>query len=157
MENRVLEIVFYLIDYLQDEPGQPANLGEISTDLKGLGYSEEEIKSAYTWLLGHMQSSGENLFSKFPDKSESVRIMTPSERMHFEPEAFNTFIRLRAVGIIDAAQFEEILDRICLIGQRPVGLEQFKLLVSMIVFGDKAGHEFDIMLDDSSDDINDIN
>lgn len=135
MDNRVLEILFYLMDRLHEAPGRAASLNDVAGDLKGLGYSDDEINSAYAWLLEHGQGATETLYSDFPSTAGSSRILTELERSRFVPDAYSFLVRTVTVGLIDPEQLEAILDRVAVLGQRPVTLSQLKLLVSLIAFG----------------------
>ena len=157
VDNRILEIVFYLMDYLHETHGQMAGLGDLSMDLKGLGYSDEEITRAYTWVLDHVQSSGEQLYSSLHEAGGSTRVLTPTERSMFSPDAYAFLLRLSALQIVSPSEFEEIIERIAMFGQQPVLVEQLKLIVAVVAFGDHSEAEGLALLDDKLDPSIDVN
>lgn len=148
MDNRVLEILFYLMDRLHEGPGRSASLSDVAGDLKGLGYSDDEINSAYAWLLEHGQGAAETLYSQFPVGIASTRVLTDLERSRFVPDAYSFLVKAVTVGFLDQEQLETILDRVAVLGQRPVTAGQLKLLVSLIAFGGPADY---VELDHSDD------
>jgi uncharacterized protein Smg (DUF494 family) len=157
VDNRILEIVFYLMDYLHESHGQMAGLGDLSMDLKGLGYSDEEITRAYSWVLDHVQSSGEQLYASLPEAGGSTRVLTPSERSMFTPDAYSFLLRLSVLEVVRLGEFEEIIERIAMFGQQPVSVEQLKMIVAVVVFGDHSEAEGLALLGDKLDPSIDVN
>ena len=137
MDSRILEIVFCLMDYVQDSDDQMEDMSEYSSSLMNLGYTEHEISTAYNWILGHSGSNPENIYSMIPDRSAACRILTESERARMTPQAHGFLLKLFNLGILDGEQFEAVLDRLTLSSQRLVTPEQVKLMVSAVMF-----HEF---------------
>lgn len=150
MDTRILEIVFYLMDYMQESDDQLSLLPEYSSDLKSLGYSDDEISTAYNWILDNLSASGENLFSRFPSDQQSSRILTDIERVRISPEAQALLIRLSNVGLMNREQQERILDRLSFLGPRAVSVEQVRLIASAILF-DEYGEMEDPLHEEISD------
>ncbi|MEA1981750.1 MAG: DUF494 family protein [candidate division Zixibacteria bacterium] len=136
MINRILEIVVYLIDFFREKREQFTNIDELSVSLKEKGYTETEISSAYSWLLERYENAPENYFSKFPEFSVSVRILTESERHHFTVEAQGLLIKLLSFALIDNEQFEMIVDRASLLVGYQIDVEQVKVFASTVIFKD---------------------
>ena len=137
MDSRILEIVFCLMDYVQDSDDQMEDMSEYSSSLMNLGYTEHEINTAYNWILGHSGSMPEHIYSVIPDRSAASRILTEAERARMTPQAHGFLLKLFNLGILDGEQFETVLDRLTLSSQRLVTPEQVKLMVSAVMF-----HEF---------------
>ena len=136
MNDRILEIVFYLMDYLHEGQVRESNLSDVSVDLKWLGFSEEEITRAYSWMLEHYQGGRERLYSAFPDKTSSVRVLTELERALLTAEAHGLLVRLTESDLVGREHFEEILDRCAVFAERPVTADHVKLIVSLVVMGE---------------------
>lgn len=141
MGDRVLEIVVHLMDHLRDNQGQISDMEMMFTDLKGLGYTDNEISSAYCWVMDRFNGPDDAYFSDFPQKHSSSRILTNYERHQLSPEAYGFLIKLTHLDLIDDEQFEMVLERGSMFTPKPVSLEQIKLITSSIVFHDMA--EFD--------------
>ncbi len=138
MDTRVLEIVFYLMDQFEEADDQFSNLSEFSSDMKSLGYSEEEISNAYNLLLDNISDSGESLFSGFPEQRGATRILTSAERARLTPEAHGFLLRLSNIGVISNEQLEKILDRLNLMGPRLVSSDQVRLVTSAVLFSEQT-------------------
>ncbi|MBU8933389.1 MAG: DUF494 domain-containing protein [candidate division Zixibacteria bacterium] len=134
MRNRVLEIVVVLIDFMQGDGATLVNSEEVSTALEAEGYSEDEIASAYSWLLHRFDNAPEQFFSQFPTASSSIRVLTQAERTQLSPEAYGYLLKLVHLSLIDAEQLEMLLERVSVFGPRAVDLEQLKLIASSVVF-----------------------
>ena len=149
MVSKVLEIVVFLIDYMQGNSGRLPNTDELSETLETHGYSEDEIASAYTWLLQRMEQAPERYFTDFPSSTKSVRILTPSERLALTQEAYGFLVKLYENELLDQEQFEIILERATVFGPRAVTLDQVKLLASSAIMSDLADHDNIMMFDGS--------
>ena len=157
MDDRVLEIVFYLMDYLHDGHSQVSNLSDVSLDLRGLGFSDEEISQAYSWILEHFQSSREQLYSAIPEKTDSVRVLTDMERTLLTLDAHALLVRLTESRLINPLQFEETLERCAIFGQQPVSVDHLKLIISLVAFGEHENLDRTPLFGDDSDRLADVN
>ncbi|RKX27608.1 MAG: hypothetical protein DRP47_06275 [Candidatus Zixiibacteriota bacterium] len=138
MRNRVLEIVVVLIDFMQGNGASLMSSEEVSMTLEAEGYSEEEIASAYSWLMQRSDNAPEQFFSQFPTSGSSVRILTQAERIQLSSEAYGFLLKLVHLSLIDAEQLELVLERVTVFGPRAVDLEQVKLIASSVIFEDIA-------------------
>ncbi|MDD5425502.1 MAG: DUF494 family protein [candidate division Zixibacteria bacterium] len=136
MRNRILEIVVYLMDHIQEHRGQIIDVEDLSAHLRSLGYTENEISSAYSWLVDRFESTSENFYSDFPEIHCSNRILTDYERFQFTPEAHGFLIKLLNQNLIDDEQFETVLERGAIFNPKPITEEQIKLIVSSVIFND---------------------
>ena len=136
MRNRILEIVVFLIDYMQGHNNAGSGAADVSSVLEAEGYSEDEISSAYSWLLQRYDNVPEQYFSDFPPAQSSVRVLTQSERTQLSAEAQGFLLKLLHVSLIDSEQLEMVLERASTFGPRAVDLDQMKLIASSVVFDD---------------------
>ncbi len=136
MRNRILEIVVFLIDYMQSHNNTPSDSDDVSSVLEAEGYSDDEISSAYSWLLQRYDSAPEQYFSDFPPARTSVRILTQSERTQLSAEAQGFLLKLFHVSLIDSEQLEMVLERVSTFGPSAVDLDQMKLIASSVVLDD---------------------
>ncbi|MEA2030144.1 MAG: DUF494 family protein [candidate division Zixibacteria bacterium] len=149
MRNRVLEIVVVLIDFIQGNNVALVSSDEVSTTLEAEGYSEEEIASAYSWLMHRFDNAPERYFSKFPANGFSVRVLTQTERIQLSPEAYGFLLKLANLSLIDSEQMELVLERVAVFGPRAVNLEQLKLIASSVVLENLADLDLLEMIDAS--------
>ncbi len=136
MHDRILAIVVYLMNRLTDHQAGISSFDEMSTDLRSMGYTDNEISSAYDWLLKHFEDYPES-FSYKDDKikgSRSVRVLSELERKVVSPEAFGYLLQLRHLGLLTTEQMEMILDRVTLFGTDPIDLNEIKMMASAAMF-----------------------
>ena len=141
MRNRILEIVVYLMDHIQEHRGQIINIEDLSAHLRSMGYTENEISSAYSWLVDRFEATNENFYTDFPQVHCSTRILTDYERYEYSPEAYGFLLKLQSQNLIDDQQFETVLERGTLLSPKPINEEQIKLIVSSVVFNDMQEFE----------------
>lgn len=143
VDDRILEIVFFLMDRMRENSGMLASVNDLSEDLRDLGYSEDEISVAFTWLADRVRSSGGAVFADFPHLPQSHRIFTPQERLHLTGEAQSLIVSMANIGLVDTEQLEMILDRAQVYGTRPVGADQIKWLTSRVLTNDLPGGDYE--------------
>jgi hypothetical protein len=132
VDSRIWEIVFYLMDNLRSPATDAPSLSDISGDLRNLGYSEDEISSAYTWMLDNVSGTNGVVFTELATIRPWHRVLSPSERAHFTPRAFAHLMKLTHSGDLDGQNLEEILDRVEFLGALPVDLEQLDAIARAI-------------------------
>lgn len=136
MRNRILEIVVFLMDYMRDDHDRQSEADDVSVALRNLGYSDQEISSAYTWFLEQFKGTPEQFFSKFPKDRSSQRVLTDFERMYITAEAHGFLIKLLNSAVISDEQLEAILERAVFFAAEPITLEQIKIISSAVVFNE---------------------
>ncbi|MFH1700311.1 MAG: DUF494 family protein [Candidatus Zixiibacteriota bacterium] len=135
MQEKILEIVVYLMNQLSDHQGIINNIDEMSADLRSMGFTDKEISSAYSWLLKHFEDYPKS-FSMPHTKMDvaSVRILSNAERNIILPEAYGYLLQLRQLRLLSAEQLELILDRCALFSSDPICIEDIKLFASAAMF-----------------------
>ena len=133
MGNRVLEIVVFLMSHIRDHQGQLDNLDDVSSYLKSNGFTENEISSAYSWVLDQIQSDSQFLLNN-DNGNGSFRVLSDQERRIFTTGALGYMLQLNYLGLINNSQMELILDRGSLLGSTPIDLEQLKLIIGSMLF-----------------------
>ena len=135
MQEKILEIVVYLMNRLSDLQGPMSSFDEMSADLRSMGFTDNEISSAYDWLLKHFEDYPDS-FAVPASKTESraVRVLSDLERHVISPDAYGYLLQLRQLNLLTTEQMEMILDRCALFMNEPVGLGEIKILASVALF-----------------------
>jgi uncharacterized protein Smg (DUF494 family) len=131
--DRVLEIVVMLMSHIRETRGQLDNLEDISEALKSQGFTENEISSAYSWILDQLQTESQ-LLQNLSHNNGSFRILSEVERQHLTPSAFGYLLQLKHLGLLNDGQMELVLERGLLMGPPPISLEQIKIIVGTVLF-----------------------
>jgi len=138
--DRVLEIVVFLMSKIKDQQGQLDDLEEIASYLKNQGFTENEISSAYSWFLDHLQNDNEFLYNSSIN-SNATRILSDQERQLFSTDAIGYLIQLRHLGLLSEQQFEMVLERGLMIWTSSIDIDQVKLLIETILFSEARAIE----------------
>lgn len=139
MEDRILEIVVYLMNQLAEERGSLSTIDDMSDDLRSLGFTDKEISSAYIWLLNHFEDYPESFeFHDKDNKCKSLRILSDLERKVISPDGYGYLLQLRTLRLLSTEQFEMILDRCALFTTDPIDLDEIKLYASAALFDTRS-------------------
>lgn len=135
MGERILEIVFYLVQHMRNNNGSLLHLDDISQSLKNMGFSDNEISSAYGWFLEEVQDRG--MQELLENKTEYLppRLFSEIEKQIFTTEARGFLIQLHQLGLLNCEQFEAIIDRVNILEPSTVDLQTLKIIASSIIFG----------------------
>lgn len=153
MEERILEIVFYLVEHLRSHNGQIGSFGTISKDLRSRGFTDSEISSAYGWFLEELQKDGGRI-NPNTGSTQAVRIMSPLEMDHFTPQAAGFLIQLLNFRLISPGQFERIMDKAMLLGSEKIDLPVMKVIASRYVFSSGTAVDLTMFNIDGSEVVN---
>ncbi len=133
--NRVLEIVVFIMSHIKDHQGQLENIDDISSYLKSNGFTDNEISSAYSWVLDQIQAENQFLLDDIQIEN-SVRVISEPERRLFTTDALGYLIQLQHLGLITVSQMELLLERGSLVGPIPIEVDQLKMIISSMLFRD---------------------
>lgn len=136
MRNRLLEIVAFLIDFVQDNQSKSLMSEDVSEALFDLGYSETEVSTAIDWFLEKFQTPSIKSFNSFPQSTKSQRILTSEERELMETEAYGFLLKMHQSQIIDYHQLEVILERLQIFSGKKITLEEMKYVLSSVLFAE---------------------
>jgi len=153
MEERILEIVFYLVEHIRSHNGEIGPFKNISRDLKSRGFTDSEISSAYGWFLDELQKEGSK-FHGSRDSRQAVRVLSSAELDQFTSDAAGFLIQLLRFGLISPAQFERIVDKAFLIGNEKIDLPVMKVIASRYVFSTGAAVDLNLFNIDGDETVN---
>jgi len=140
VQDKILEIVVYLMNQLTEHQGSMGSIDEMSADLRSMGFTDTEISSAYNWLLKHFEDYPDSFsYTNKKINSRSVRVLSDSERGLISPEAYGYLLQLRHLGLLTTEQMEMILDRCTLFVNEPVDVNEMKMLASVAMFDTGSG------------------
>ena len=140
MDEKILEIVIYMVSRIRDNRDgrdsgvERSQFPEISADLHSLGFTEKEISSAYSWMFDRFDGDFEHLFQAPQFPTSSVRVLAPREKLAVSSEGFGYLTRLVELGILRAADLEEIVEACVQSERHNVTLAEMKMIVSGALF-----------------------
>ncbi|MGA2297506.1 MAG: DUF494 family protein [FCB group bacterium] len=131
MYEKIIEIIVFVIAELK----QNKHFDEIDIDeLQRLGYTKEEISTAFSWLVDRIEFS-----DKFPTTAvftnvKSFRVLHDVEKQLFTPEAWGDLIQLHSLGIITNEMIEVLIERAIMMGMQEIDCENLKSFVASFIF-----------------------
>ncbi len=127
----MFEILMYLFESYFDAGGYPEP-DKLSRKLSAVGFEDEEISDALTWLTALRQQNPDS----YPDsiKHAGLRHFADLElqRISFEARQFLLFAEQQ--HMISAIEREMILDRAVALQQESIGPDKLKLIMLMVLW-----------------------
>ncbi|MFA6569741.1 MAG: DUF494 family protein [Bacteroidota bacterium] len=131
MYEKIIEIIVFVIAELK----QNKNFDEIDIgELQRLGYTQEEISTAFSWIVDRIEFS-----DKFPTNLvfttvDSFRVLHEVEKQLFSPEAWGDLVQLQTLGIISNEMIEILIERAIMMGMQEIDSENLKSFVAGFIF-----------------------
>jgi uncharacterized protein Smg (DUF494 family) len=124
--NRIIEIIVYLLNELQDNK----QLSDVDFDaLSKLGYTQNEINTAFGWIYSKMYL-GEKVFTTDKSVTQSHRVLHEVEKNIISPESQGYLIQLKELGLLSDMDIEVIIDKIMVSGFPKISLDEIKAFIA---------------------------
>jgi len=131
MNERVVEILVYIMSEMRGEKAALDHLEIISRDLQQRGYTENEISSAFSWLYERYQNENEELVRHTGATLQgSFRVLHDFESIAITPEGHGYLLQLKHLGILNDAEVELVIERAMTLGAARLSEEAIKSLVA---------------------------
>lgn len=114
---------------------------QLTRKLTAVGFENEEIEEALTWLDGlsaHAADVAE------PADPHSLRVYTESERSLLGDESISFIHFLESAGVLSPALREMVIDRANAVGNGRMDLDELKIIVLMVFWS--LGEEPDALI-----------
>ena len=139
MNERVVEILIYIMSEIRSNHKISSKLDILSKNLIQQGYTEGEISSAFTWLLARLKNDSEEIVEQQnPSLKSSFRHLHEIERSIISVEAYGYIIQLKELGIIDELDTEQILERAMMMGTSEITTGDIKSIVASLLLNHDA-------------------
>lgn len=155
MKGRVIDIIVYLMQQLNQKEKGLSHFDELTEDLQSQGYTDSEINAAFYWLLERLRLQLSQLVrSRKGLPRKSSRILHTTENILFSRTGYGYLIQLYQLGLIDDEQREQIIQRALSSGLMEIGELEVKALAARLLLSADEG-EIDpgrlFLLDESTD------
>lgn len=140
MGEKVLEIVIYLMRYLEENDGRLDHIKEMADDLRSQGFTDNEINSAYLWVFDQYRQT--SFVVRNSDQNRSTRfrrVLSEYERNYFTTDGYGALIQMRQLGIVDDTQLELIIERAIFSGRERLNANAVRSLVWSFVVSNVPG------------------
>ncbi len=135
MNERVVEILVYIMSEIRGNNDSSKHLELLSKDLIKKGYTESEISSAFSWLLNRLRFETEEVIQNEGSiLKNSFRVLHEIENSIIKTEAHGYIIQLKELGIINELDVEQILEKAIMLGTAMVDVEDIKSIVASMLY-----------------------
>lgn len=141
---RYSEFMFDVLVYLYETYWRPdacPESGLLARKLMAVGFEDDEITEALTWLDGLQEATSHPVLAPSPD---SARVYSADELARLGSEALGFLQFLESAGVLTASLREVVLDRALAVPRGPVALDDFKILVLLVFWS--LGEEPDALI-----------
>lgn len=136
----MFEVLVYLYENYWRPDACPDH-AQLTRKLSAVGFENEEIQEALTWLDGLAETaqaySGEQ-------SAQSLRLYTPAEMERLGEESVGFISFLESAGVLPPPMREMVIDRASAVGECPLALEDLKVIVLMVFWS--LGEEPDALI-----------
>ena len=130
MDQRIVEILMYVIGEIQSRKIQVDEIEGISDELMQRGFSQREVATAFSFFMNRISRDVNRLEVSQPERALSYRVLHDVERQYVGPEAHGYLIQLSHLGLLNLTDVEELVERCMIMGNLNVGGEEMKMLVA---------------------------
>lgn len=136
----MFDVLVYLYEHYW-RPDACPQTDLLARKLSAVGFEDEEISDALTWLDG-LQAVTQH--AVLPPSVGSTRVYSEVELDRLGPEALGFLQFLESAGVLTATLREVVMDRVVAVPRGPVVLDDFKILVLLVFWS--LGEEPDALI-----------
>jgi len=135
MKEDMLEVLIYLFEnYMIDGIAVEPEHQQITEELVGAGFANEEINKAFVWLedlLDLCEQTGS--IELVQQSTASIRFYTQKERQQFKLDGLALINRLVNVGVLDSFLREMVIDRVMALDSMQVNIDHIRWVILMVL------------------------
>ncbi|MBE8189566.1 MAG: DUF494 domain-containing protein [Candidatus Thioglobus sp.] len=136
MTNNILDVLTYMFDYLFEEAehNSPNEIDDVTlkAHLSDAGFEVNRIDKALSWLED-IASLQDGSIQPFANTDGGMRIYSEDEKIKLDAKSRGFLLFMENMGQIDAHQREMVIDKIMLLGDSAISLDDLKWVVMMIL------------------------
>lgn len=147
IHDKIIEIIVFLLNELKNNK----QIGEHEfKNLETLGYSENEINTAFSWIFTKMQS-GETVFTASTKTGRSHRFLHQAEKGLITAEAFGYMIQLKELGLLSDTDIENLIEKIMISGYSKTSVRDMKFIIAgyLIDLNDMSNNNRRVMINEN--------
>lgn len=109
----------------------------VARRLSAAGFDDMEISAALSWLAGVVRAPQRSL-APLPESSTAFRAFAPKELAKLDADCRGFLLFLERSGILSPASREHVIERALATAGDTLSLDQLKLIVVMVLWGQQA-------------------
>ncbi|MBN2424867.1 MAG: DUF494 family protein [Calditrichaceae bacterium] len=143
MQEKIVEIIVYLLEEFQTGEVAPPNYTDLSKELISRGYTENEINLAISWVFDHFQDNTQDTYDNIKYNPQSARVLNEVEKLIISPQAYGYLLQLRQLGLISESELEFVIERAISLGNSTIGVEDMKNIIAALLFSMEDNNHHD--------------
>lgn len=133
----MIDILVYLFETYGYADACPDEPEQLARKLAAAGFEEADIQEAVEWLGGLRLAAGQAA-PQVPASSGSLRVFSDFETARLDVAARGFLSFLETTGVVDQRRRELIIERALALPDAAVSLSQFKVIVLMVLWQERA-------------------
>lgn len=109
----------------------------VARRLSAAGFDDMEINAALSWLAGVVRAPQRSL-APLPESGSAFRAFAPKELAKLDADCRGFLLFLERSGILSPASREHVIERALATAGDTLSLDQIKLIVVMVLWGQQA-------------------
>jgi Smg protein len=109
----------------------------VARRLSAAGFDDLEISAALSWLAGVVHAPQRSV-APLPESSTAFRAYAPKELARLDADCRGFLLFLERSGILSPASREQVIERALATSGDTLSLDQIKLIVVMVLWGQRA-------------------
>ena len=150
MNDRVVEILAYIMTEIRGQKSNPDKLELISRHLVPGGYSQHQICFAFSWLFERYRGESEEVFSISPASRGSFRVLHEVEKAVIAPDAHGYLLQLKQLRLVTDVDMENIIERAMMSGVARITAADVKALVASVLSGPEGMRDRALIMEGNS-------
>ena len=130
MDQRLVEILMYVIGEIRSQRVELEEVETMSDDLLQRGFTPREVATALSFFIERFQKRVEHREPDDVQLPHSQRVLHRIEKLFLNPKAYGYLLQLQHLGVLDARDIEMILEQILMVGHSRVTEDEVKLIVA---------------------------
>ncbi len=134
MQERIIEIIVYLLNELQQERNKKDQV-DLTRELLVKGYTDVEVSLAFSWIFEYLKNPPQERHDIDHEPSDQLEDHPDFERLIISPDAYGFLLQLIQLGVIKENDIEMFIERAVAFGKDDISVDDLKSIVATILFG----------------------
>ena len=130
MNQRLVEILMYVIGEIRSQRVEIEEVEMMSDDLLQKGFTPREVATALSFFIERFQKRVERREPEDVQLPHSQRVLHRIEKLFLNPKAYGYLLQLQHLGVLDAGDIEMILEQVLMVGHSRITEDEVKLIVA---------------------------
>lgn len=133
----MIDILVYLFETYGYADACPEEPEQLTRKLASVGFEESDIEQAVEWLRG-LRLAASQAAPAAATGNQSMRFFTEAETARLDVASRGFLMFLESSGVLDMRRREMVIERAMALPETEIDLSQFKVMVLMVLWQERA-------------------